>query len=66
MIQKFWDRLILNNTVRDWTISLFLILLSILLIRIVQTVIVKRLKAYSAKTSTAVDDFVTKIFNYLL
>jgi small-conductance mechanosensitive channel len=53
-----WNYLILDNSVRDWTITLLIIFASVVLLRLLKFVLVKRLHAFAAKTRTTIDDFI--------
>lgn len=54
----FWNNIILGNSVKDWTIMLSIILTSIIFLRFLQSVIIGKVKAYSSKTKTTIDDFI--------
>lgn len=60
-MNNFWNYIILDNTVRDWTIALSIMIVSIVLLRAVQFVVVKKLKAITAKTKTTIDDFIIQV-----
>ena len=47
-----------NNTVQDYLISLGIIVFGMLILRIFRNLLLQRLKKWSAKTETKVDDFV--------
>ncbi|MBK5271065.1 MAG: mechanosensitive ion channel family protein, partial [Bacteroidia bacterium] len=57
-MDNFWDKLILNNTIRDWTISLSIIVVTIIILRLIQTIVIRRLKVYAEGTKTNIDDFI--------
>jgi small-conductance mechanosensitive channel len=57
-----WDTVYLHNTLRDWAIALCLILGLLLLIRIFRTIIFGRVKAWTAKTESKLDDYAVRIF----
>lgn len=57
MMDRFWDRAILDNSIRDWTICVSIIIASIILLRLFRYLIVKRLKVFSGTTKTTLDDF---------
>lgn len=48
----------LGNTVKTWLIALGLILVLLLLVRIIRTILLKKLKKWADKTETTVDDFI--------
>src|SRR5687767_9988617 len=56
----FWDTMVLNNAVRDWIIAFSIIFCSIILLRLFQSIIIKRVKIYAGKTETTIDDFITR------
>ena len=61
MMNEFWDREILNNTVRDWMITLSIIITALILLRLFQFLVIRKLKQFSARTSTSIDDFAIAI-----
>jgi small-conductance mechanosensitive channel len=60
-MDSIFDYIFLDNTLRDWAIAIGIIVLSILLARIFQSVIVKRLQRLSEKSSTSLDDFAVSV-----
>lgn len=60
-MNDFWNYQILNNTIKDWAISFSIIIVSILVLRVLKTVFVKRFKTFSQKTKTSIDDFIVFI-----
>lgn len=61
-MDKFWEQIFLGNTVRDWAIALGIIIGSMLILRIIRTIVLKRLRDWASKTSTTFDDFVIRVF----
>jgi small-conductance mechanosensitive channel len=59
-MNELWDKIFLNNTLRDWSIAFVIFLIAVVVLRILQFVIIRKLKAYSLTTKTTVDDFVIK------
>jgi small-conductance mechanosensitive channel len=59
-MQSVWDHTFLNCTLREWSIALLIILLSITVLRILQTVVLRRLKRISTRTKTTLDDFLVQ------
>lgn len=57
-MDNFGDRILWNNTLRDWAISIAIILFSFLLLRLFRVIIIKKIKAYADKTANTVDDFI--------
>ncbi|RYZ29462.1 MAG: mechanosensitive ion channel family protein [Chitinophagaceae bacterium] len=60
-MNHFWNQVILGNAVRDWAIALTIILLSSLILRLFQAVVIKRIKSLTARTSTTIDDFIVSL-----
>lgn len=56
-----WDAVYFNNTLRDWAIALSIIVGLMLLFRIFRTVVLKRLKTWSAGTESTMDDFAIRL-----
>ncbi len=56
-MNSFWDKLLLDNTIRDWTIALCIIAGSILLLHLVKKIVLSQLRTWSEKTNTKIDDF---------
>jgi small-conductance mechanosensitive channel len=59
-MEEFLDRTYFNNTVKDYLIALGIILVSILLLRIFRSIVLKRLKVWATKTETNYDDLVVR------
>lgn len=57
-----WDQVFLGNTVRDWAICVGIIILALLALRILRTVVLKRLVRWAERTSNTFDDFVIRVF----
>lgn len=60
-MNNFWNTLILNNTIREWMISLGIILSCLIVLRLIQSIVISRIKVFSAKTKTLLDDFIISI-----
>lgn len=56
-MKVIWNYVFLNNTVRDWTICLSIILVSLVLLRIARVSIIYKVKALAARTTSNIDDF---------
>lgn len=56
-----WNYMILNNSVRDWVITLSIVLASVILLRFLKFVLVKRFNVFASKTKTTIDDFLISI-----
>lgn len=60
-MEHFWDRVIWNNTIRDWMIALGIVIVSMVLLRWIKQIVVARIKAFAARTTTTIDDFVVTL-----
>jgi small-conductance mechanosensitive channel len=59
-MNKFWEYSFLNNTIRDWAVASIIIVVAIIILRLFQSIIIKRVKTLTAKTRTTLDDFVIR------
>lgn len=59
-MEEILARTYFNNTVKDYLISLGIILVSLIAIRVFRKIVLSRLKAWSDKTATNYDDLVVK------
>lgn len=57
-MESFWDYQFYNNTVRDWTIALGIILVTVIALALVKRFVLQRMKAMAARTSNTLDDFI--------
>lgn len=62
MLPEFLQSKFLNNQVVDYLIALGIIVGGILLIKILQTIILSRLRKWTRKTATRLDDALVRIF----
>jgi hypothetical protein len=46
-LNKYWNYIVLNNSVRDWLIAIGIVVGAIVLLRLFQALIVKKLKSFS-------------------
>jgi small-conductance mechanosensitive channel len=53
-----WDYMILNNSVKDWVITSLIVLASVILLRLLKFVLIKRFSVFASKTKTTIDDFI--------
>ncbi|MDE3211998.1 MAG: mechanosensitive ion channel family protein [Bacteroidota bacterium] len=53
----FWNRIILENSIKDWAISLGFIIVAFSAIKIFRGPVVKKLRHWSEKTTNTLDDF---------
>lgn len=58
MMEEWLQFVLLGNTVQTWLIALGIILVLLLLVRIIRTILLKKLKKWAEKTETTVDDFI--------
>jgi len=63
MIQWLTDQIFLGNRAIDYVISVSLFLAGAGVIKILQLVLLKRLKAWVEKTATSIDDFLIKLIS---
>ncbi len=56
----------LENRISDYLIFLLTLILGIFVVRIIRSIILKRLKAWAEKTATTIDDFLISIFEKAL
>jgi len=59
-MKSIWDNTFLNNTLREWSFSFLIIIGTIVVLRIFQTVVIRRVRAKALKTKTTLDDFVVR------
>ncbi len=62
MFSDILQKSFLQNTVMDYLIVLLGFIAGVIIIRIVKSIILRRLKAWSKKTATTIDDFLIHIF----
>jgi small-conductance mechanosensitive channel len=60
-MNNFWNTLILNNTIREWMIALGIIISCMIILRLIQAIVITRIKVFSANTKTLLDDFIIRI-----
>jgi len=56
-MDSFWEKTLWGNMIKDWTIAIGIIVLSILLLHIVKRIVLTQLKKWSRRTNTTIDDF---------
>lgn len=57
-MNNFWNIIFLGNSLLNWSIAIGIILVSWSVIRFGKTIVFNRLKTFSAKTHTNLDDFI--------
>src|SRR3989338_6859206 len=65
MYERILERIFLGNRISDYLIASMALLASFLIINIVIRYFVKRLKKYSEKTATTIDDFLASVLEKL-
>jgi small-conductance mechanosensitive channel len=60
-MSNFWDYTILDNSIKRWLIALSIVTISILVLRLLQFLLIKKLNAFARKTKTTLDDFVISV-----
>ena len=60
-MNNFWNTLILNNTIREWMYALGIIAGCMVVLRLIQSIVIARIKAFSTKTKTLLDDFIISV-----
>jgi len=66
MIQQITKQVFLGNRVIDYLIGIFLFLTVVVVVKIFQIFLLKRLKTWAEKTTTTVDDFLVGIIQKIL
>lgn len=59
-MNNFWDNTFLNNTVKEWILAVAIIVVCFIGIKILKTIVVRKLKKWSEKTETTLDDFIAE------
>ncbi|HEU4470754.1 MAG TPA: mechanosensitive ion channel domain-containing protein [Flavisolibacter sp.] len=60
-MNSIWDRVLWNNTVRDWVIALGIIFAAVAALRFIQAVVISRIKKLTKATKTSLDDFIISV-----
>lgn len=60
-MKNFWDRIIWDNTIRDWAIALGIILVAFTLLRIIQSIVIRKVRQLTTRTKSTLDDFIIAI-----
>jgi len=66
MLKDILEITFLQNSVLDYLIFLLTLLIGILVVRIIKSIILSRLRAWAKKTATTIDDFLIRIFEKTL
>lgn len=65
-MDNFWDQVYFNNTLRDWSIAISIIVGAFIFLKIFQSIFIGRLRTWAKKSHTTVDDLVLTIINSLV
>lgn len=57
-MHEFWDQILFHNSIREWAISISIIAGLIFILVLFRWIVIRKLKAISAKTKTSIDDFI--------
>ncbi|MGN6438342.1 MAG: mechanosensitive ion channel family protein [Agriterribacter sp.] len=60
-MNSFWNTALLGNTVKDWMITIGIIIVASLAFRIIREIIIKKMQALAEKTSSSFDDFLITV-----
>ena len=60
-MEGFWYTVLWNNTVRDWLIALGIIAGAMLALRIIQSIVISKIKKLTATTKSRFDDFLISV-----
>src|SRR5687768_2618147 len=55
------DKLVLNNPIREWLAAIGLIAAAIIVLRLVQSVVISRIKKLTQTTKSSFDDFIIAV-----
>jgi small-conductance mechanosensitive channel len=55
-MNDIWNFTILNNTVKNWLIALGIIAVTMMALRLIRSLVIKKLRAFTTKTQTTIDD----------
>ena len=56
-MENIWDKVFLHNSLRDWTTSLVIIIVSLFVLRFFQSVIIRKIRNLTSRTKSTLDDF---------
>ena len=60
-MDTFWDQVYWNNTLRNWSIAFGIVVGSLIALRIVQSLVVRKIKILAVRTKTTFDDFIIAV-----
>jgi len=61
VMDGFWDQIIWGNTVREWSIALGIVFATVLALRIIQAVVIRKMRRFAEASKSDFDDFVISI-----
>lgn len=56
-MDSLWNKIVLGNTVLNWVIAISIAFIALAIVRICKSIVLKRIKAWTYKTSNTLDDF---------
>lgn len=62
-MNNFWSQVFLGNTLKDWTIAIGIIIVTLFVLRIARNILLNKLKLWSQRTNTQFDDFVISLID---
>lgn len=57
-MNNWWQEIYFGNTLKDWITATAVILFGFILLRIIKKTVLSRLKKWTSKTATSIDDFI--------
>jgi small-conductance mechanosensitive channel len=55
------DKILWNNPLREWAICIGIIVFSLIILRLLKFVVIKKIRAFSMRTKTTFDDFLVEV-----
>lgn len=65
-MHSFWERFFWGNTIKEWTIAFSIIIGIILLLKVFQYVVLRKIKAFAERSKSTIDDLVVSVIQTLL
>jgi small-conductance mechanosensitive channel len=60
-MNELWQYRILNNTVGDWLLMIGIFSVSVIILRLIQSLIIRKLVSLTGRTKTTIDDFLVTV-----
>lgn len=60
-MQSILDQIFLGNTIRDWLVSLAIVFGSVLIARLLRSIVISRIREAAKQTKTSFDDFLVRV-----